>query len=75
MRWLSVRGLSADEQREAAAWLAQEAGLLSSPQHPSLPRLVAAFSQGDDHYVASGARARKQLSLSSAAKVDGMLHQ
>jgi len=36
---------------EPAAWLAREAGLLSVLQHPGLPRLRAAFSEGNHHYV------------------------
>ena len=47
----SVRGLAPDEQQQARRWLAREAGLLSSLDHPLLPNLVAAFSEGDEHYV------------------------
>jgi hypothetical protein len=43
--------LPPDERDEALSWLAREAGLLSTLAHPRLPRLIAAFSEGDRHYV------------------------
>jgi hypothetical protein len=45
-------GLPAGERAEALSWLAREAALLSTLAHPALPRLLAAFSEGDRHYVA-----------------------
>lgn len=45
-------GLAATERAESLAWLAREAALLSTLSHPGLPRLLAAFSEGDRHYVA-----------------------
>jgi len=45
-------GLAAAERAESLAWLAREAALLSTLSHPGLPRLLAAFSEGDRHYVA-----------------------
>jgi Protein kinase domain len=47
----SVAGLAPEEQEEARRWMAREAGLLSSLHHPLLPDLIAAFSEGDEHYV------------------------
>src|SRR5581483_9191776 len=43
--------LTAPERAEALAWLAREAALLSTLNNPHLPRLLAAFSEGDRHYV------------------------
>lgn len=43
--------LERDERAEALAWLAREAALLSTLNNPHLPRLLAAFSEGDRHYV------------------------
>ncbi|HWE63073.1 MAG TPA: protein kinase, partial [Chloroflexota bacterium] len=40
------------ERDEALVWLAREAALLSTLANPRLPRLIAAFSEGDRHYVA-----------------------
>ena len=45
-------GLSTAERAESLAWLTREAGLLSTLDHPGLPGLLAAFSEGDRHYVA-----------------------
>jgi hypothetical protein len=45
-------GLAPDERAEALAWLAREAGLLATLDHPQLPTLLAAFSEGDRHYLA-----------------------
>jgi len=51
IKHISVRGLSPAEQAEGRGWLAREAGLLSSLGNPLLPDLIAAFSEGDEHYV------------------------
>jgi hypothetical protein len=47
----SVDGLTPAERAEASGWLAREAGLLSSLRNRHLPDLIAAFSEGDTHYV------------------------
>jgi serine/threonine-protein kinase len=51
VKHVSAAGLSAEEKAETVHWLAREAGLLSSLHNPHLPELIAAFSEGDDHYV------------------------
>ena len=51
IKQVSVHDLAPAEQAEARGWLAREAGLLSSLDHPLLPNLLAAFSEGDEHYV------------------------
>ena len=51
VKQLSVAGLSVEEQQESRSWLAREAGLLSSLKNRHLPELLAAFSEGDEHYV------------------------
>lgn len=48
----NASGLPADERHEVLAWLAREVGLLATLNHPRLPKLIAAFSEGDRHYVA-----------------------
>ena len=45
-------GLADAERAESLAWLAREAALLSTLSHPGLPRLLAASSEVDRHYVA-----------------------
>ena len=52
LKELAAGALPAAERAEALAWLAREAGLLSTLRHPRLPRLLAAFSEGDRHYLA-----------------------
>jgi tRNA A-37 threonylcarbamoyl transferase component Bud32 len=44
--------LPAEERAESLRWLTREAGLLSTLTHPQLPRLLAAFSEGDRHFIA-----------------------
>jgi hypothetical protein len=51
VKQVSVAGLSDEEQQESRSWLAREAGLLSSLKNPHLPELLAAFSEGDEHFV------------------------
>ncbi|MGH2343945.1 MAG: hypothetical protein ACRDG4_01885 [Chloroflexota bacterium] len=51
IKQVSVHGLSPENQEETRRWLAREAGLLSSLEEPLLPDLIAAFSEGDEHYV------------------------
>jgi hypothetical protein len=51
VKQLSIGGLSPEEQEEARSWLAREAGLLSSLKNPHLPELLAAFSEGDNHFL------------------------
>jgi hypothetical protein len=51
VKQITVAGLGVAEQAETRRWLAREAGLLSSLQHPCLPTLLAAFSEGDRHYL------------------------
>jgi hypothetical protein len=51
IKQVSVQHLCATDKAEAQRWLAREAGLLSFLDHPMLPKLVAAFSEGDEHYV------------------------
>jgi len=51
VKQVSVDGLAGCDRQEAGAWLAREAGLLSSLQSPHLPELLAAFSEGDSNYV------------------------
>jgi tRNA A-37 threonylcarbamoyl transferase component Bud32 len=51
IKQVSVHGRPQAEQEEARRWLAREAGLLSSLDHPMLPKLIAAFSEEDEHYV------------------------
>ena len=51
VKQVSVAGLSPEEQQESRSWLAREAGLLSSLKNPHLPELLAAFSEGDEHFV------------------------
>jgi uncharacterized protein (DUF486 family) len=51
IKQVSARELSVADQVEARKWLAREAGLLSSLDHELLPELIAAFSEGDDHYI------------------------
>lgn len=46
-----VAGMSAEDRAEVLAWLAREAALLSTLRDPRLPRLLAAFGEGDRHYV------------------------
>ena len=52
LKELAAGALPAAERAEALAWMAREAGLLSTLHHPRLPRLLAAFSEGDRHYLA-----------------------
>jgi hypothetical protein len=52
LKEFNAGSLPPDERDEALSWLAREAGLLSTLAHPRLPRLIAAFSEGDRHYVA-----------------------
>jgi hypothetical protein len=47
----SGAGLPDDERVEALKWLAREAGLLSSLHEQHLATLIAAFSEGDRHYL------------------------
>jgi serine/threonine protein kinase len=47
----SGAGLPDDERAEALKWLAREAGLLSSLHEQHLATLIAAFSEGDRHYL------------------------
>ena len=51
IKQFAVGTLPPEEQEEALRWLAREAGLLSSLRHPRLPELLAAFSEGDNHYI------------------------
>jgi hypothetical protein len=51
VKQVSAAGLHGEEQAETSRWLAREAGLLSSLHNPHLPTLIAAFSEGDQHYV------------------------
>jgi hypothetical protein len=51
VKQISVADLPAGEQAETRRWLAREAGLLSALRHPCLPPLIAAFSEGDRHYL------------------------
>ena len=51
IKQVSVAGLPAEDQEAGRRWLAREAGLLSSLRSSHLPSLVAAFSEGDEHYV------------------------
>jgi Protein kinase domain len=51
VKQVSVRDLPADEQSATRAWLAREAGLLSSLHNQHLPQLIAAFSENDEHFV------------------------
>jgi hypothetical protein len=51
IKQFSASGLAGEEKAESVRWLAREAGLLSSLHNPHLPGLIAAFSDGDDHYV------------------------
>jgi len=51
VKQVCVAGLTEHERAEAQAWLAREAGLLSSLTNSHLPELLAAFSEGDNHYV------------------------
>jgi len=52
LKEFSAAGLPPEERGEALVWLTREAGLLSTLDHPRLPRLLAAFSEGDRHYLA-----------------------
>ena len=52
LKEFSAAALPADERGEALVWLTREASLLSTLNHPRLPKLVAAFSEGDRHYLA-----------------------
>ena len=52
LKEFSAAALPADERGEALIWLTREASLLSTLNHPRLPKLVAAFSEGDRHYLA-----------------------
>jgi hypothetical protein len=52
LKELVTAGLAPGERAEALAWLAREAGLLATLRHPQLPTLLAAFSEGDRHYLA-----------------------
>ena len=52
LKELAPGALPTAERAEALAWMAREAGLLSTLRHPRLPRLLAAFSEGDRHYLA-----------------------
>ncbi len=47
----SGAGLPSEERAESLKWLAREAGLLSSLSEPHLATLIAAFSEGDHHYL------------------------
>jgi len=51
VKQFSAAGLNDEVKAEYLRWLAREAGLLSSLHHPGLPMLIAAFSEGDDHFV------------------------
>jgi hypothetical protein len=51
LKEFNATDLPAPERAEALAWLAREAGLLSTLAHPRLPKLIAAFSEGDRHYI------------------------
>jgi hypothetical protein len=51
VKQVSAAGLHGAEQAETSRWLAREAGPLSSLHNPHLPTLIAAFSEGDQHYV------------------------
>ncbi len=52
LKELNARGLPTEERAEALTWLAREAGMLSTLSDGRLPKLLAAASEDDRHYVA-----------------------